>query len=110
MQPPCVLIDKMLRRSVLHHSVRPPSVMDAAFLRDRALSEGEEESRGSTPRTADGAEGEVEERASLARVEALADNFCEQVRCAVELDYSLSLLDTSKNVGCGARNRLSLLQ
>lgn len=79
--------------------------MDAAFLRDRALSEGEEESRGSTPRTADGAEGEEEERASLARVEALADNFCEQVRCA----YSLSLLDTSKNVGCGARNRRSLL-
>lgn len=52
--------------------------MDAAFLRDRALSE--EKSRCSTLGPPDGAEGEAEERATLERVEALADKFCEQVR------------------------------
>lgn len=64
--------------------------MNAAFLRHKALSE-EKENRGgsgiSAPAgKAGGAEGggageeeEEEERATLARVEALADKFCEQV-------------------------------
>lgn len=52
--------------------------MNAAFLRDSALSE--EESRGRALGTAPGVDEEAEERAALERVEALANRFCEQVR------------------------------
>lgn len=72
-----------------------PSVMNAAFSRERALSD--EEGGVCAVGTAQGREGkeEEEERAALERVEAIADRFCEQVRgyfdvyCACNKKYGV---------------------